>query len=177
VRTPAKVLVAGIGNIFLADDGFGVEVVRRLLEARPEHAWPAGVTVADYGIRGVHLAYDLLDAGYDALVLVDAVPLPDPPGTVVVLDATGHASTTGAATVDAHSMNPDVVLRTLHGIGGDVDRVLVVGCRPAVLEERMGLSAPVEAAVDEAARAVLRVVEELVGPGARVDVQALGGPR
>ena len=75
------VLVAGIGNIFLADDGFGVEVAQRL--RRP--ALPDGVRVEDFGIRGVHLAYELLD-GYDALVLVDAVPMGEPPGTVAVIE-------------------------------------------------------------------------------------------
>lgn len=152
-----RVLVAGIGNIFLADDGFGVEVVRRLA-ATP---LPPEVDVADYGIRGVHLAYDLLDGAYDALVLVDAVPLDEPPGTVVVLDASEAARATGAATVDAHSMSPDVVLRTLHGLGGSIDRVVVVGCRPAVLEEGIGLSEPLRAATGEAARLVVETVHAL----------------
>ena len=88
-------LVAGIGNIFLGDDGFGVEVAQRLAD-RP---MPEGVQVADFGIRGVHLAYELLD-GYDALVLVDAVPMGEPPGTVAViepeLDAVVHDETAPA---------------------------------------------------------------------------------
>ena len=77
-----RVLVAGIGNVFLGDDGFGVEVVRRLDPDR----LPADVDVADYGIRGVHLAYDLLDGRHDVLVLVDALPLGEPPGTLAVLE-------------------------------------------------------------------------------------------
>lgn len=143
-----KVLVAGIGNIFLGDDGFGVEVARRLAEM----PLPAEVDVADYGIRGVHLAYDLLDEEYDSLVLVDAVPLGEPPGTVAVLDASAAASTVAAATVEAHSMSPDVVLRTLAGLGGSVERVLVVGCQPDELEQGIGLSATVAAAVGPAVR-------------------------
>lgn len=148
-----SVLVAGIGNIFLGDDGFGVEVVRRLDTA----SLPADVAVADYGIRGVHLAYELLDGRYDTLILVDAVPLGDPAGTVAVLDATAPAARTHAGTLDAHSMSPDVVLGALRALGGSVARVLVVGCQPADLEERMGLSPAVSAAVDEAVRVVADV--------------------
>lgn len=141
-----SVLVAGIGNIFLGDDGFGVEVVRRL----DPTGLPADVEVADYGIRGVHLAYELLDGRYDTLVLVDAVPLGEPAGTVAVLDATAAGAGMAAGTLDAHSMSPDVVLRALRGLGGSLERVLVVGCQPADVEERMGLSPAVDAAVDEA---------------------------
>ncbi len=148
-----RVLVAGIGNVFLGDDGFGVEVVRRIDTA----GLPEVVDVVDYGIRGVHLAYDLLDAGPDTLVLVDAIPLDEPPGTIAVIDASTYAAGTGASTLNAHSMSPDVVLQTLHGLGGHIDRVLVVGCRPVAMDEQMGLSEPVQAAVDEAARIVTDV--------------------
>ncbi|GAA0896167.1 hydrogenase maturation protease [Pseudonocardia zijingensis] len=157
------VLVAGIGNVFLGDDGFGVEVVRRI---DPE--WlPDGVVVADYGIRGMHLAYELLDGRVDTLVLVDAVPLDGPAGTVALLevDPAGRraARADGAAAVaDAHGMDPESVLRLLHDLGGSVDRVLVVGCRPAVLDERMELSDAVAGAVDEAVALVLDTVGDLV---------------
>lgn len=152
-----RVLVAGIGNVFLGDDGFGVEVVRRLDSA----VLPDGVDVADYGIRGVHLAYDLLDAPYDILVMIDAVPLGELPGTLAVLDASAAAVNVGASPADAHSMSPDVVLRALRGLGGSIDRVLVVGCQPAALEERMELSHPVRAAVDDAVPRVLQLVHDL----------------
>jgi hydrogenase maturation protease len=156
-----RVLVAGIGNVFLGDDGFGVEVVRRLDPA----TLPAGVDVADYGIRGVHLAYDLLDGRHRTVVIVDAVPLDDPPGTLAVLqvDPTG-----GGAPVDAHGMHPAAVLALLHDLGGSVDRVLVVGCAPADVAERMGLSEPVAAAVDAAVRLVGEVVAAEVGVAAAV---------
>ena len=146
-----RVLVAGIGNVFLGDDGFGVEVVRRLDPA----TLPAGVDVADYGIRGVHLAYDLLDGRHRTVVIVDAVPLDDPPGTLAVLQAD---PTGGGAPMDAHGMHPAAVLALLHDLGGSVDRVLVVGCAPAEVAERMGLSEPVAAAVDAAVRLVSEVV-------------------
>jgi hydrogenase maturation protease len=158
-----KTLVAGIGNIFLGDDGFGVEVADRLSTG----PLPPGVRVADFGIRGVHLAYELLE-GYDALVLVDAVPMGESPGTVALiepdLDALARPDGAGdgeAPTMDAHSMNPAVVLGMLSGLGGRVDRVVVVGCQPANLDEGIGLSPPVAAAVDRAVEAVGEVLLEL----------------
>ncbi|MCD0449910.1 hydrogenase maturation protease [Actinocorallia sp. API 0066] len=146
-----RVLVAGIGNVFLGDDGFGVDVLRGIDPA----TLPEGVRAVDYGIRGVHLAYELLEGTTDTLVMVDAVPLEGPPGTLAVLEV--GADDLGAdddAAVDAHGMHPLAVLRLLRRLGGEVDRVLVVGCRPASLEEGMGLSEPVRAAVDEAVRLV-----------------------
>ncbi|MEU3453561.1 hydrogenase maturation protease [Micromonospora sp. NPDC006766] len=159
-----RVLVAGIGNIFLGDDAFGVEVVRRLRDV----VLPAGVEVSDYGIRGMHLAYDLLDGRHDVLVMVDALPLDEPPGTLAVLqvdlDDPGWtlrpADVLAAPAADGHGMDPESVLRLLRSLGGRVGRVLVVGCQPAVLDERMELSAPVSGAVDEAVRTVVRIARE-----------------
>ncbi|MFU8871621.1 hydrogenase maturation protease [Micromonospora sp. SL4-19] len=159
-----RVLVAGIGNIFLGDDAFGVEVVRCLRDA----VLPARVDVSDYGIRGMHLAYDLLDGRHDVLVMVDALPLDEPPGTLAVvqvdLDAPGWtlrpADALYAPAADGHGMDPESVLRLLRSLGGNVERILVVGCQPAVLDERMGLSAPVAGAVDEAVRTVVRIAQE-----------------
>jgi hydrogenase maturation protease len=156
-----KVLVAGIGNIFLGDDGFGVEVANRLLHTPA----PEGVRIEDFGIRGVHLAYELLD-GYDTLVLVDALPMDEPPGTVAIVEpdvaSLVAASEASGTTVDAHSMNPAVVLGMLTGMGGSVGRVVIVGCEPASIEETIGLSAPVEAAVDRGVQAVHDLLDELV---------------
>jgi hydrogenase maturation protease len=154
-----KVLVAGIGNLFLGDDGFGVEVAGRLTR-RP---MPEGVLVADFGIRGVHLAYELL-GGYDALVLVDAVPLGEPPGTIAVIEPDlSKLAPVGdlEPALDAHSMSPAVVLTTLAGLGGRVGRVIVIGCQPAVLTEGIGLSEPVAAAVEAAVDVVADVVHGL----------------
>ncbi|MEU5723595.1 hydrogenase maturation protease [Micromonospora sp. NPDC047738] len=175
-----RILVAGIGNIFLGDDAFGVEVVRRLRD----EVLPAGVDVSDYGIRGMHLAYDLLDGRHDVLVLVDALPLDEPPGTLAVLrvdlDDPGWtlrpADVLDAPAADAHGMDPESVLRLLRGLGGSVDRVLVVGCQPAALDERMELSAPVAAAVDEAVRTVVGIVREEVARLARGEGAARGTP-
>lgn len=151
-----RVLVAGVGNVFLGDDAFGVEVVGRL--AREQ--LPKGVRVADYGVRGVHLAYDLLD-GCDALVMVDALPTGGPPGTLAVIDAS-EGTEGSARPLDGHGMTPATVLETLSHLGGSVPRVLVVGCEPDSLEEGMGLSPAVEAVLDEAVALCRRVVDGLL---------------
>jgi hydrogenase maturation protease len=156
-----RILVAGIGNIFLADDGFGVEVARRLLSVE----LPAGVKVADFGIRGLHLAYELAD--YETAILLDATPRGAAPGTVYVLELdpadipappTVEEVMERGAVLDAHGMAPAEVLALVSVLGGTPGRVLVVGCEPAELEERMGLSARVEAAVETA----LTQVHELI---------------
>jgi hydrogenase maturation protease len=153
-----NVLVAGIGNIFLSDDGFGVEVVKHIDVTR----WPEDVrkdvTVSDFGIRGVHLSYELLN-DYDALVLIDAMPLGEAPGTVVTFEP--DVESIDATSVDAHSMSPAVVLGLLAGMGADLPHVVVVGCQPLTLEEGMGLSDAVMAAVAPAAEAVVQVVHDI----------------
>jgi hydrogenase maturation protease len=147
-----RVLVAGIGNIFNSDDGFGVEVAQRLVDLD----MPAGVRVEDYGIRGLHLALELLE-GYDLLVLVDAMPRPDEPaGTLFVLEPTAEDLT--GEPLDAHRMDPLAVLRMVDGLGGAIGRVIVVGCQPETVEEGMGLSPAVAAAIEPA----MRMVEELI---------------
>ncbi|MEE4543915.1 hydrogenase maturation protease [Streptomyces sp. V4-01] len=159
-RTPGgRVLVAGLGNIFLGDDGFGVEAVARL--ARRD--LPPGVETADIGVRGVHLAYQLLD-GYDTVVLLDATARGGAPGTVYLIDEAAAVPGDGAqALIDGHRMTPDAVLALLDtlsaGTGGERPRrIAVVGCEPACLDEGIGLSDPVAASVDEAVDAVLRLL-------------------
>ncbi len=147
-------LVAGVGNVFLGDDGWGVEVVRRLADVE----LPEGVKVADFGIRGVHLAYELLD-GYDEVMLIDATPRGEEPGTVYVIEPKVDAAD-APALIDAHGMEPQAVLGLLHTLGGNVDRVIVVGCEPADVTERMGLSEPVEKAVDQAVELVRSLLWE-----------------
>jgi hydrogenase maturation protease len=143
-----RVLVAGIGNVFLGDDGFGSEVARRLA-AEP---LPAEVSVVDYGIRGMHLAFDLL-AGYDALVLVDALPHGGAPGDVTVLEV--GEEDLGSGEFDAHGMSPVAVLGSLGGLGGRLPpRTHVVGCEPGDVGEGMGLTAEVAAAIDTALSAI-----------------------
>lgn len=165
-----RVLVACIGNIFMGDDGFGVEVAQRL---QRERRYPQGVQVVDFGIRGVELAYSLLDP-YDELVLVDVVQRGKAPGTVMLiepdlsmLDATrgGEARQVG---LDTHSMDPLKVLAFAQTLGAKPVHTLLVGCEPAILggggdyeEMQMGLSTPVQVAVTEAVTMIDTLIQNL----------------
>jgi hydrogenase maturation protease len=156
----ARVLVAGMGNVFATDDGFGPEVARRL-SGRPV---PDGVQVVDYGIRGLHLAYDLLDP-WDALVLVDALPDRGAVGTVVLLEIDGNGVVDGDAGVDAHGMDPATVLATLSALGGRLPpRTLLVGCQVADTGDGMGLTPPVAAAAEAAVDRVHALVTQELSP-------------
>ncbi|WP_081736636.1 hydrogenase maturation protease [Amycolatopsis orientalis] len=163
-----RVLIAGIGNIFLGDDGFGVEVARRL----SAEVFPGRVRVADYGIRGMHLAYDLVSGEYDLTVMVDATQRGDAPGTVYVveLDPPDGPPRPTAEALDAHGMQPDVVLNLVALLGGNPGRVLLVGCEPAVLDHRMELSPPVVAAVDTAVGAVADIIGACQSPDQTVTI-------
>ncbi|MFH8410093.1 hydrogenase maturation protease [Streptomyces sp. NPDC018019] len=159
-------MVAGVGNVFLGDDGFGVEVAQRLAAV----PLPEGARAADFGIRGVHLAYELMN-GYEGLVLIDAMRRGEPPGTLYVLEpgAAGEELTApggdAAPAMDAHDMAPETVLRVLRRLGVRLPWVAVLGCEPACLEEEMGLSPPVLGAVDEAVRLVTELLEQRMGRG------------
>jgi hydrogenase maturation protease len=170
-----RMLIAGVGNIFLGDDGFGVEVASRLADA----GLPDWVRVADYGISGMHLAYDIAE-GFETTVLVDASPRGEPPGTVFLMEldvGRDQAADRGIPLLDAHGMQPDVVFGMLDLLGADAGRVLLVGCEPASTEPGMGLSAPVAAAVDEAVRMVHDLVRkaEAAEPGTGSQAVAEGG--
>lgn len=161
VMNRPSILVAGIGNIFLGDDAFGCEVVKRLTE----RTWPDNVRVVDFGIRGFDLAYALLD-GNDVTIFVDATPRGEAPGTLYTiepeLDEIEGIDASGM--VDAHSMNPMKVLSMVKSMGGQFKKILLVGCEPATFgpeEGQMGLSGPVEAAVDPAAAVVESLVNKL----------------
>jgi hydrogenase maturation protease len=156
---PPWLLVAGIGNVFLGDDGFGVAVADRL--ARAEVA--PGVHVEDYGIRGMDLAYAVAD--FEAVVLVDALPRGEPPGTLYVIEP--EVDSALPVSPDAHGMDPVQVLALARALSGELPRVLVVGCEPAVrmtgAEEEVvaDLSEPVQAAVDGAVSLVESLIEDL----------------
>lgn len=152
----SNVLVAGIGNVFLGDDGFGVEVVRRLA-SRP---LPEGVRVTDFGIRGLHLAFELLEHPDETTILVDVTPRGGEPGTVYLIEPDLETLASPAAgPADAHDMTPAAVFGLLRSLGGTPGRVLIVGCEPLSTEEEMGLSPPVEGAVDEAVGLILDVLQ------------------
>jgi hydrogenase maturation protease len=152
-----RTLVAGVGNIFLSDDAFGCEVVR-MMAGRPV---PAGVEVKDFGIRGVHLVYDLLD-GCDLFVLVDAAARGEAPGTVSVIEVEvpePDPSVLGSGPVmDAHDLTPDAIFAMLGSLGGRPGRSLLVACEPADVSAGMGLSGPVQEALPHA----VRTVEEII---------------
>jgi hydrogenase maturation protease len=158
-----RILIAGIGNIFLGDDGFGVAVVERLARrALPEH-----VVLMDVGIRGVDLTYALLD-GYDAAILIDATQRGGAPGTLYVLDPDGSAPVepaSPAALLDAHALDPAAVLAFVRSAGAALGVLRVVGCEPLTFgsdeEPALALSAPVRAAVDAAVEEVLALVAQL----------------
>ena len=159
-----RVLVAGVGNIFLGDDAFGVEVAQRLLR----RGLPDGAQVVDFGIRGLDLTYALLD-GYEAVVLVDAIPRGGRPGTLYVLEVDPVAATGSRCdgpAIEAHSMDPPKVLRLAAAMGGQVGRLLLVGCEPTppgeADEMTLGMSDPVRAAVDEAVPLVEALVAKLL---------------
>jgi len=159
-----RVLVAGVGNIFLSDDGFGSEVLRHLVGDR----WPEGVRVRDFGVGAVHLAYEL-EGGFDTVVLVDASPRGEDPGTLSIvepeLDAEGVAD--DALLFDPHSMTPDAALDLLSRAGDRVGRVLIVTCEPASTDEGMGLSPPVAGAIEAAVSLVRNLIEEALGARTR----------
>jgi hydrogenase maturation protease len=157
------ILVAGIGNIFLGDDAFGVEVVRRLADAQ----LPASVKVSDFGIRGFDLAYSLQD-GYETVILVDACPHGKSPGTISLIepDLTELDESTSKQAPDAHTMNPMNVLRMARAMNIELKNVLLVGCEPETLggeEGQMGLSPTVGASLDSAVKLVESLIEKILG--------------
>jgi hydrogenase maturation protease len=153
-----RVLVAGIGNIFMGDDGFGVEVARRLAE-RPVRP---GVDVRDFGIRGMDLVFAMQD--YDVAILVDATPRGGRPGTVRLIEAELEPD---AVSLDTHGMDPVRVLALARELGPVPERLLVVGCEPATRmtgdedEVVVELSGPVREALDVAVQLVESVLDEL----------------
>jgi hydrogenase maturation protease len=161
-----RILVAGIGNIFLGDDGFGVEVAQQLSKCD----FPSAVRVADFGIRGFDLAFALQD-GYETTILIDAFPHGQPPGTVYVVEPDLNdpaAAPSQENFVEPHAMNPVNVLRMATSMKAPLKRVLLVGCEPATFggeEGQMGLSPEVDAAVGEAMKVVAGLVERALNEG------------
>jgi hydrogenase maturation protease len=156
-----RILVAGVGNIFLGDDGFGVEVVRKLAERE----LPEDVEVADFGIRGMDLIYALQE-DYEVVIFVDAAPRGEEPGTVYLLEP--EIEEDGEVVLDTHGMDPVKVIKFARTLGARPGRTLVVGCEPKVVISRenyeemlMELSEPVQAAVEEAVKLVESLVDQI----------------
>jgi len=144
------ILVAGVGNLFFSDDAFGVEVARRLAPSPPP-----GTRVADFGIRAIHLAYELLEP-LDLFIVVDCMPRGGEPGTLYVLEP--ETDEFSGAVANAHAMNLPVVFAAIRELGGTMPRTLIVGCEPAEVEPGMGLTPAVERAIPEA----LSLIRDLV---------------
>jgi hydrogenase maturation protease len=155
-----RILVAGIGNIFLGDDAFGFEVVRELISS----GLPEAVNVVDFGIRGYDLAYAIMD-GYAATILVDAAARGNPPGTLYLIEPDqAELSKLAAEVPDGHSLGPVQVLRLVQSLGGEIARLYLVGCEPAVLETedgQIGLSDPVQAAVPQAVDMIRTLINDI----------------
>lgn len=159
----ARILIAGVGNIFLGDDAFGVEVVRELT-ARP---LPPELRVIDFGIRGLDLTYALLD-GYEAVILVDAVPRGQAPGTVYLIEPAAADPaicadvTRNDLLIETHGMHPAKVLRLVMGMGGNLCRVWIVGCEPTPFDPEQDMDISMSPAVRAAIPEAIQLIESLV---------------
>jgi hydrogenase maturation protease len=159
-----RILIAGIGNIFLGDDAFGVEVAKQLAAK----GLPPRIEVVDFGINGLDLTYALMD-GYETVILIDAIPRGQTPGTLYTIapdteDAHADDAVDADILLEAHSLSPAKVLRLVQRMGGRIDRLLLVGCEPSPLdteEMREGLSAAVAAAVPAAVTLVLELIQTI----------------
>jgi hydrogenase maturation protease len=163
-----RILIAGVGNVFLGDDGFGVEVVRQLVGRE----LPEGVEVADFGIRGMDLVYALQD-DYEVIVFVDATPRGEEPGTVYLLEP--EIEEDGEVVLDTHGMDPVKVIKFARSLGAKPTRTFVVGCEPQVVlsgedyeDMLMELSKPVHAAVEEAVKLVEALIDKIGEEGDKV---------
>lgn len=148
----ARILIAGVGNIFFGDDGYGCEVIRRM-QSEP---FPEDVRIEDYGIRGTHLAFELM-SGYEGALLIDAVPRGGAPGSLYVIEPDVQSA---KGTPDAHSMDLMTVFAFMRTLDGVPPRILIIGCEPADAGERMGLSEVVEQSVGKTIPLVREVLEK-----------------
>ena len=163
-----RILIASVGNIFLGDDAFGCEVIRELSNRN----WPGEVRVTDFGIRSHDLAHALASE-YDVVILVDATPQGEPPGTVYLIEPDlAKLAQFESAAANTHGMDPVRVLQMAGTLGGGPVRLYLVGCDPGNIEgqpERLGLSAPVQAAVPKAVGMIESIVGNLLKPERRTN--------
>jgi hydrogenase maturation protease len=156
----AQILIAGVGNAWMRDDGFGGEVIAAL----EKRELPDGICVLDFGTGGLNLAYEVM-RGYDGLILVDASQQGEAPGTLYVMEADEESVEKGiedGEAIDPHAMDPQSVLRFVRTVGGWPGKVMVIGCEPLEIEEAgMGLSDPVAAAVEPAVNLLLETAAEM----------------
>ncbi len=156
-----RVLIAGVGNIFFGDDGYGCEVISRMRD----EIYPDDVRIEDYGIRGTHLSFELM-SGYEGAILIDAVPKGGEPGSLYVIEPDVQAA---AGTADAHSMDLSTVFAFMRTLDGVLPRILIIGCEPGSASDEMSLSEPVEQAVGRTIPLVREVFEKhFAGAAAQV---------
>jgi hydrogenase maturation protease len=180
MNRPSKILVAGIGNIFLGDDAFGSEVARRLMD----ESLPPEVRIIDFGIRTYDLAYAIMD-GYDVTVLIDITKQGRKPGTVYLiepeLNEAGSPGSGGASPypadanlADAHSMDPARVLQMLRRFGNSPGKLYLIGCEPEILEAedgQIGMSEAVENSVPQAIEWIKMLVSDLLQENPKKEVE------
>ncbi len=170
MTSPSKILVAGIGNIFLGDDAFGSEVARRLMH----ETLPGQVRVMDFGIRSYDLAYAMMD-GYDVTILVDITSQGQAPGTVsLIAPDLNQLNELDERMADAHSLNPVRVLQMLQAFGSLPGKLYLIGCEPAILEVedgQIGLSETVERSVPQAIELIKSLVNDLLSENQKMKVE------
>lgn len=164
-----QLLVAGIGNIFFGDDGFGVEVAWELLKRR----WPEHIRVVDFGIRGLDLTYALLSGDYEQVILIDAVDRGGVPGTIYLIEpsgcsgdeaegADGEDLSAGPGMIDPHDLNPDKVLGAVAAMGGRLERVVLIGCQPRAARSAEALAAGLSPAVRGAIPKTIEMLDSIL---------------
>jgi hydrogenase maturation protease len=167
MNSSERILVAGVGNIFLGDDAFGSEVARRLMQ---QQTLPSEVKVNDYGTCSYDLAYAMMD-GYEATILVDATSQGQSPGTVYLIEPDlNELDKLDSAVADGHSMNPVSALQMVRSLGCRPRRLYLVGCEPAALDSEdgvLGLSECVEAAVPRAIEMIESLISDLLSENPR----------
>ncbi|MEP6950702.1 MAG: hydrogenase maturation protease [Ginsengibacter sp.] len=158
--TRKRVMIAGVGNMFMKDDGFGGAVIKKILDKK----FPEGVEVKDFGTGGLKLAYDLMK-GYDGLILLDASARGEPPGTLYLIEPSEsdiNPDLEQGGPIDPHGADPATVLRFVKSIGSWPAKVLIVACEPATVDDfEIGLSEPVNAAIDKAVEMVEDIIKEI----------------
>jgi len=154
--TRPRLLIACVGNIFMGDDGFGVEVARRLVE----RSWPPGVRVVDFGIRGIDFLYALLDDP-DHLIIVDAVDRGCAAGSLYIIEPESDTFGRDCEAMDAHGTHPAKAIKTARSMGATLASIRLVGCQPQTLEPGIGLSVAVQVAVENAVELVDRIVRKI----------------
>ncbi|MEO8111571.1 MAG: hydrogenase maturation protease [Ginsengibacter sp.] len=160
VNKKKRVMIAGVGNMFMKDDGFGGAVIKKM----SDKTFPEGVEIKDFGTGGLKLAYDLMK-GYDGLILLDASQRGEEPGTLYVIEPEENSIESNledGGPIDPHGSDPATILRFVKGIGAWPGKVLIVACEPVAVDDfEIGLSEPVNEAVDKAVDLIDELLKDI----------------